>query len=227
MGFCCIFCCVFINQPNQLQIVFLALHQAQAIFYVALTIPYALKKELNVDSLFGESGFTVNERKWLRPTLDCNGIVGGYIEEGAKTIIPSKASAKLSMRLVANQDPDDILNKFKAYIYSLQPEGISLDIKAHTHAYPAKMDVNSKAMKAAEKAFEAVYQVPPFYVGEGVTIPVVADFKRILNLDTVMMGFNLPDDGIHSPNERFALRNFKKGIEASLHFLHYLGASGC
>jgi acetylornithine deacetylase/succinyl-diaminopimelate desuccinylase-like protein len=181
-----------------------------------------LKKDLDVNTLVGDTTFSSNERKWLRPTLDCNGIYGGYTKEGAKTIIPSEASAKISMRLVGKQDPEDILAKVKAHISKHTLKGVTTRLELHSYAKPASMSIDSKAMHAAQKAFERSYQNTPYYVGEGGTIPVVADFKELLSIDTVMMGFNLPDDGIHSPNERFGLENFYKGIETSLYFLDEL-----
>ena len=145
---------------------------------------------------------------WMQPTLDCNGIVGGYIHEGAKTIIPSEASAKISMRLVANQDPQKILEQFTTYLDSLKPKGVELEIIVHNLARPAKMNTSSGFVKAASMAYESTFNARPLLVGEGGTIPVVADFKEVLGIDTVMMGFNCPDDCIHSPNERLLLDSF-------------------
>ena len=171
-----------------------------------------------VSHLVGDERFSPNERKWFRPTLDCNGIVGGYIEEGAKTIIPSKASVKISMRLVSNQDPISVKKQFESYIHSITPDGVKVQIQIHSTAYPARMNNQSLFFKYAQDSFYETYHKPPVIVGEGGTIPVIAEFQKILGLDTIMMGFNLPDDGIHSPNERFGVSNYLKGIETAIRF---------
>ncbi|MBI60308.1 hypothetical protein CL657_03725 [bacterium] len=181
--------------------------------------------DLGISEFAKEPPVNIAKQIWAEPTLDCNGIVGGYTEKGAKTIIPSKASAKVSMRLVANQDPNDIAEKFKAYAASLAPKGITLEIDIHSLAQPARMAIDTLYIKAASEAFKQNFGVAPKFVGEGGTIPVVADFKHILGIDTVMMGFNCPDDCIHSPNERLLLANFFKGIQTSARFLELLGKS--
>ena len=178
-----------------------------------------------VSSLVGDGRFSPYERKWFRPTLDCNGFVGGYIGEGAKTIIPSQASAKISMRLVSNQDPVFIKNQFESYIKSITPDGVNVQIKTHSLAHPARMNDQSLFFKYAKESFFETYHKPPLVVGEGGTIPVIADFQKILGLDTIMMGFNLPDDGIHSPNERFGVSNYLKGIETAIRF--YFKSATC
>ena len=180
------------------------------------------RKELNVKTLSYPKGKSIAECLWLYPTLDCNGIVGGYIDEGAKTIIPSHASTKISMRLVANQNPEIISKSAIEYIKKCCPEGVTVTVDVHNLAYPARMNSSSSFMKAAENAFYTVYKKKPLLIGEGGTIPVVADFKRLLEIDTVMMGFNCPDDCIHSPNERFAVDAFYNGIETSYRFLKNL-----
>ncbi len=175
------------------------------------------KKDLGVTD-FVTDQIDIAKQLWLEPTLDCNGIVGGYINEGAKTIIPAQASAKISMRLVANQNPEKILNQFKSYINSIKPQGIDLEILVHNLAKPAKMNTSSVYMKAAEDAYKLTFNKTPILVGEGGTIPVVADFKEILGIDTVMMGFNCPDDCIHSPNERLLLNSFYTSIKTMAYF---------
>ena len=181
--------------------------------------------ELGLTAFAKESAVNIAQQLWVEPTLDCNGIVGGYIEKGAKTIIPSKASTKVSMRLVANQDPNVIADQFKAYVKSVTPKGVSIDIDIHSLAHPARMAIDTIYIKAASAAYKATFGVVPKFVGEGGTIPVVADFKQILGIDTVMMGFNCPDDCIHSPNERLLIENFFKGIQTSATFLSLLGQS--
>lgn len=174
-----------------------------------------LANQLGVDTLFGLKGKSTPERKWFQPTLDCNGIVGGFIEEGSKTIIPSKARAKISMRLVSKQNPEKIFEQLNAYIQLIKPEGVQAKLTKLNVANPCSINIESKAFKLAQEAFKQSYHVEPKIVGEGGSIPVIADFKDCLGLDTVMMGFNLPDDGIHSPNERFGVTNYKKGIETA------------
>jgi acetylornithine deacetylase/succinyl-diaminopimelate desuccinylase-like protein len=179
----------------------------------------AYAKDLGITHLMGEEGFSTYERRWLRPTLDCNGIYGGYIGEGSKTVIPSQATLKLSMRLVANQNPYDIFEKFKAYLPQITPKGYTVEVHSHSFAFPAQTDPHHPAVEAGLTALEKAYGVKARLQGEGGTIPVVADFKQVLGLETVLMGFNLPDDRIHAPNEKFSLHNFFKGIVASAHFL--------
>lgn len=169
-------------------------------------------------AVWGEKGFTLDERKGARPTLDVNGIVGGYTGEGSKTIIPSTAHAKVSMRLVPNQDPHKIAERFEAYVREIAPPTVSVAFKRMGMADPAIMDVDTTAVAAASLACEAVFDVAPVLRREGGTIPVVGDFHRHLGLGSLMLGFGLPDDRIHSPNERFYLPNFYQGIETLIHF---------
>jgi len=178
--------------------------------------------KLGLNAFATEHPVNVAKQLWLEPTLDCNGIVGGYIEQGAKTIIPAKASAKISMRLVANQDPKKIKKQFETYINAITPIGVTINIDIHNLAYPARMAIDTDYIKAAAQAYKATFGVSPKFVGEGGTIPVVADFQQLLGIDTVMMGFNCPDDCIHSPNERLLTENFFKGIETSATFLSLL-----
>ena len=178
---------------------------------------------IGATALTGETGYSTLERRWYRPTLDINGIWGGYMGEGSKTVIPNLAHAKFSMRLVANQNPLQILEALRAYLPTLAPAGITLTLSTHTEAaFPAAVDPSHYAVKAGLKALEQAFGVPAVLQGEGGTIPVIADFKRVLGLPTVLMGFNLPDDNIHAPNERFLLANFFGGIEASAYFLNGL-----
>ncbi|MBH37881.1 peptidase M20 [bacterium] len=181
--------------------------------------------ELGLTKFAKETPVNIAKQLWAEPTLDCNGIVGGYIEKGAKTIIPSKASTKLSMRLVANQDPLVIAEQFKTYVNSVSPQGVNIDIDIHSIAHPARMAIDTIYIKAAAAAYKSIFGIAPKFVGEGGTIPVVADFKQILGIDTVMMGFNCPDDCIHSPNERLLIENFFKGIQTSATFLSLAGQS--
>ncbi len=189
------------------------------------SLPYSEKEYLDsigASHLSGEAGYTAYEQRWFRPTLDCNGIYGGYTGEGAKTVIPSKTTIKLSMRLVSKQNPYDIFEKFKAFLPQITPKGYHVDIHSHSFAFPAQINPEHPAVKAGLTALEKAFGVKAKRQGEGGTIPVVADFKQILGLETVLMGFNLPDDRIHAPNERFSLYNFFKGITASSYFFKEL-----
>ena len=176
------------------------------------------KTQLGLTTLVGEKGFSTCEQQWFRPTLDCNGIIGGYTGEGAKTVIPSKASAKISMRLVAHQDPDEIVSAFMTYVKEQCPPGITLSVSAHSTAHPAMVDADQTAVKAAQQAIKNIYGKDPLFLGEGGTIPVVSEFERLLGIQSVLMGLNLPNDGIHAPNEHFSVKNFYNGILTSAHF---------
>jgi len=179
---------------------------------------------LGASHLVGEPGFHPYARRWYRPTLDVNGIWGGYTGEGSKTVIPAVASCKLSMRLVADQNPDVMIEKVKAYLRQICPEGLSVTVK-EPGAMPASVSTEHPAVRAAASGLEIAFGVKPVFQGEGGTIPIVAEFKRILGLDTVLMGLNLPDDGIHAPNERMSLANIRRGIVASMAFLTEYGKS--
>ena len=165
-----------------------------------------------------EGGFSELEASSARPTLDCNGIWGGYIGEGAKTVLPSKASAKISMRLVPNQDPDDIAAKMKHWLQDRLPPTMQMEFRLIHGAQGVLVDTESMAMEAASRALEGVYGRRPFLVRIGGSIPVVADFKRILGVDSVLMGFGLDSDAIHSPNEHIGLDRFAQGIAAIVRF---------
>ena len=165
-----------------------------------------------------EGGFSELEASSARPTLDCNGIWGGYIGEGAKTVLPSKASAKISMRLVPNQDPDDIAAKMKHWLQDRLPPTMQMEFRLIHGAQGVLVDTESMAMEAASRALEGVYGRRPFLVRIGGSIPVVADFKQILGVDSVLMGFGLDSDAIHSPNEHFGLDRFAEGISAIVRF---------
>jgi acetylornithine deacetylase/succinyl-diaminopimelate desuccinylase-like protein len=176
-------------------------------------------KQVGAPELVGEKGYSALERRWLRPTLECNGIIGGYTGEGAKTVIPAVAKAKISMRLVANQDPAKIFEAFKAHVRSLSPKNVTVEILNHSLAFPARVRSDHPAVQAGLRALRKGFGKEPVFQGEGGTIPIVAEFERVLGLQTVLMGFNLPDDGIHAPNERFKLDNFYGGILAAGYFL--------
>lgn len=182
----------------------------------------AYKKELGIDEIKGEKEYTTLERTGVRPTLDVNGIWGGYTGEGAKTVLPSKAHAKISMRLVPNQNSDNITELFTKHIHNIAPGYVKVKVIAHHGGEPAVTSTNSQAYRAASKAFEEVWQKKPIPTRDGGSIPIVALFKRELGLDTVLMGFGLDSDAIHSPNEHFGVQNFLLGIETIVAFYkHY------
>lgn len=167
---------------------------------------------------FGEIGFTTLERIWARPALDINGIVGGYTGEGSKTIIPAKASAKISIRLVPNQRADDIIQKTIEYIKRIAPPTVKIEIKHFAGANPVLIDRNSYAIKSAYLAIKNAFGKEPVFVREGGSIPIVEQFVDYLNKPVVLMGLGLPGDNIHSPNENFDLNNYIGGIKASANF---------
>lgn len=181
------------------------------------------KRDLDIDAVYGEEGFSTLERVSARPTLDVNGIWGGYQGEGAKTVLPSKGGAKVSMRLVPDQDPNEIAELFIKHINSLAPKGVRVNPISHHGGHPAITDLDFYGMKAAAKAFADIYGKEPLFTREGGSIPIVADFKTILGVNSILMGFGLNSDSIHSPNEHFSLEDFHRGIKTSARFLQILG----
>ena len=171
------------------------------------------KSDLGVDELWGEKGYTTLERTGIRPTLEVNGIWGGYIGEGAKTVLPSKASAKISMRLVPNQDSQKITQLFKAHFESIAPAYVKVSVNPHHGGEPVVTPTDSAAYQAAAKAIEESFGKAPIPTRGGGSIPIVALFERELGIKTVLMGFGLDSDNLHSPNEKFDIANYLKGIE--------------
>lgn len=183
--------------------------------------PFSLevyKKDLDIADITGEKGYTTIERTGIRPTLDVNGIWGGYTGEGAKTVLPSKASAKISMRLVPNQDSHEITELFTKHFQSIAPSSVKVKVTAHHGGQPAVTSTTSPAYKAAEKAFQEVWGKTPIPTRDGGSIPIVSLFKKELGLETVLMGFGLDSDAIHSPNEHYGIKNFTLGIETIVAF---------
>jgi acetylornithine deacetylase/succinyl-diaminopimelate desuccinylase-like protein len=178
----------------------------------------AYKNHLDINDVFGEQEFSVLERVSIRPTLDVNGIWGGYIGEGAKTVLPSKAYAKISMRLVPNQDFHEIEKLFEDYFLKIAPENVKVKVTPHHGGEPAVTPTDSFAYRMAEKAIEKTYQKTPIPLRTGGSIPIVSMFKRVLGVETVLLGFGLDSDAIHSPNEHYHLWNYFKGIETLCHF---------
>ncbi len=169
--------------------------------------------DLGIKAVHGEDGYTTLERTSIRPTLDVNGIWGGYIGAGAKTVLPSKASAKISMRLVPDQDPDEITALFTNYFKSIAPPGVQVKVTPHHGGHPAVTPTDSIEYKAAELAMTETFGKKPLPQRGGGSIPIVSLFERVLGVKTVLMGFGLDSDNIHSPNEKYGLFNFYKGIE--------------
>jgi len=186
--------------------------------------PFNLKdyeKALDINSVYGEKGFSTNERNSIRPTLDVNGIWGGYIGEGAKTVIASKAFAKISMRLVPNQDWEKITDLFKKHFESIAPAGVRVKVTPHHGGQAYVTPIDSLGYKAAEKAYEETFGKTPIPQRSGGSIPIVALFEKELKSKTILMGFGLDSDAIHSPNEHFGIWNYLKGIETIPQFYHF------
>jgi acetylornithine deacetylase/succinyl-diaminopimelate desuccinylase-like protein len=180
------------------------------------------RAEAGIPSTWGEEGYTVLEQITARPTLDCNGVWGGYTGEGSKTVLPSKAFAKISMRLVPDQDHEEIARLFHDYVIKVAPPQVQVKVKSLHGGRPAMVERNSPVIQAAATALERAFDRRPVFVREGGSIPVVSTFKRVLGIPTVLMGFGLSDDNLHSPNEKFYLPNLYRGIQASIHFLDEL-----
>ncbi|WP_142604487.1 dipeptidase [Solitalea koreensis] len=182
----------------------------------------AYKKDLAIADVWGEKGYSTIERTSIRPTLEVNGIWGGYIGEGAKTVLPSKANAKISMRLVPNQTSEEISNLFQKHFESIAPESVKVKVTAHHGGEPVVTPTDSIPFKAASKALEDTFGKKPIPTRGGGSIPIVALFEQELGLKTVLMGFGLDSDALHSPNEKYGLFNYYKGIETiPLFFKHF------
>jgi acetylornithine deacetylase/succinyl-diaminopimelate desuccinylase-like protein len=179
------------------------------------------KKDLHIDDVMGEAGYSTNERTSIRPTFELNGIWGGYIGEGAKTVLPSKAYAKISMRLVPNQKSDVITELFKKHFESIAPKAVKVTVKPHHGGEAVVTPTDSIAYQAASKAMEQTFGKKPIPTREGGSIPIVALFEKELGLKSVLLGFGLNSDDIHSPNEHYGIFNFMKGIETIPLFFKY------
>ncbi len=180
------------------------------------------KESIGIGEGHGEKGFSTLERKSARPTLDMNGMWGGYQGEGAKTVLPAEAGAKISMRLVPNQDPDQIARRFAEYCEKIKPKGVRIKVTPHHGGYPAMTPLDFYGLKAAARAYKEVYDREPLFAREGGSIPIVADFEKVLGVNTILMGFGLNTDAIHSPNEHFSLEDYHRGIKTSARFLEVL-----
>lgn len=179
------------------------------------------KTDLGINDIWGEKGYSTIERTGIRPTLEVNGIWGGYIGEGAKTVLPSKAFAKISMRLVPNQDSQTITNLFKNHFEKIAPSNVKVEVKPHHGGEPVVTPTDSIAYKAAEKALEEAFGKKPIPTRGGGSIPIVALFEKELGVKTVLLGFGLDSDNLHSPNEKYGIENYLKGIETIPSFFKY------
>lgn len=177
--------------------------------------------ELGVDDVMGESGYSTIERVSIRPTLDVNGIWGGYTGEGSKTVLPSTAHAKISMRLVPNQSSEEIAEIFAKHFQALAPKAVKISVINHHGGEAAVVSTQSVAYQAAARAMEETFGKPPIPARGGGSIPIVAMFQKVLGIDTILMGFGLDSDNIHSPNEKFNIRNFLMGISTIPRFHQY------
>ena len=187
-------------------------------------IPFSLeefKNSLEIDEVHGEYSFNTLERRSIRPCLDVNGIWGGYTDEGSKTVIPSKAFAKISMRLVSNQNWKEISKLFTEHMKNITPAGMRIKISEHHGGEPYITSTDSKAYRAASQAYLSVFNKEPYALKDGGSIPIIAQFEKELGVKTILMGFGLDSDAIHSPNEHFGLSNFYNGIETITNFYNF------
>lgn len=182
------------------------------------------KTEVGSKVLTGEPGYSVLYRTWARPTLEVHGMPGGFTAAGAKTVIPARASAKVSMRLVPNQAPDEILKRYINYVKKLTPKGIETKVKVYSKGPACVVSTDNHFVKAATEALHEVFNKDTVFIRSGGSIPIVTDFQDVLKIPSVMMGFGLPDDNLHAPNEKFHIPNFYKGIESIIRFFEKLGA---
>ncbi|WP_027724475.1 dipeptidase [Tuberibacillus calidus] len=190
--------------------------------YEALSDDEALKAQLGLKELFGEKGFSTKARLWGRPTLELNGVWGGYQGEGIKTVIPSEAHAKITCRLVPDQDPKEIAELLKQHILAHTPKGVTVEITLFDQARPFLTPYDHPAIQTAGRALEKAYGKSPVYTRMGGSVPVVETFNTLLNLPAVLMGFGLENENFHAPNEHFHLENFDKGMDALTYFFYEL-----
>jgi len=192
-------------------------------------LPFAesefLRKEVGSTTLTGEPGFSVFERTWARPTFEVHGIAGGFTAPGAKTVIPAKATAKVSFRLVPDMDPDKTIAAFREWVRANSPAGIQTEIRVLSSGPAIVVNPDHPAIHLAAEAFEEMLGKPTVFIRSGGSVPIVGDIARHLGISTVMMGFGLPDDALHSPNEKFKLSNYYSGIMTIAHFFEKYGAT--
>jgi acetylornithine deacetylase/succinyl-diaminopimelate desuccinylase-like protein len=181
------------------------------------------KVEVGASALIGEKDYTPIERTWARPTLDVHGVVGGFIGTGAKTVIPAKATAKVSMRLVPDMAPEKVFQQYKEYVQKLCPPGHTVDVRLIHSGEPSLIPTDNPWIRASVAAMKTVWKKDTVFIRSGGSIPIVGDFAKHLHVPSVMMGFGLPDDGLHAPNEKFHIPNFHRGIESVIRFFEECG----
>ena len=184
-----------------------------------------LAQEVGATALTGELEYSVFERTWARPTLEVHGIAGGFTGAGAKTVIPAKAVAKVSIRLVPHQDPDKIVASVKQFVADNAPRGVQFEVRVLSSGPGLMVNPDHHAIRVAAKAFSDIFGRQTVYIRSGGSIPIVGDFAKHLGIPTILMGFGLPDDGLHSPNEKYKIRNYFDGIRTIAHFFEELGRS--
>ncbi|NIK13283.1 dipeptidase [Alkalibacillus sp. S2W] len=182
-----------------------------------------LKDDLGVPALDGEAGYSYVERTSVRPTLEVNGIYGGFQGEGIKTVLPNQATAKITCRLVPDQDPEHIVQQLTKHVHAQAPVGVNVSVTPFDKGKPYVTPFDHPVIQKAAQAYETVYQNDTAYVRGGGSIPIVAELDRILNVPVVLMGFGLPDENLHAPNEHFHLENFDQGMETLVHYMYLLG----
>jgi acetylornithine deacetylase/succinyl-diaminopimelate desuccinylase-like protein len=189
-------------------------------------LPYdedAYRKDLGVDTLHGEAGYTTRERTWGRPTCDVNGIFGGYMGKGAKTVLPSWGGAKVSMRLVPDQEPKKIAELFRKHVLASAPSGVKVEVEFLHGADPVVVEAEGPIVDAALDAMQDIWGARPVRIREGGSIPIVSTFASVIGAPVLLLGFGLNDDGLHSPNEKFNISHFYKGIRSVARLLDRLG----
>jgi acetylornithine deacetylase/succinyl-diaminopimelate desuccinylase-like protein len=182
-----------------------------------------LKNEVGSTALTGEPGYSVFERTWARPTFEVHGIAGGFTGAGAKTVIPAKATAKVSIRLVPRQDPAKVLQAVEQFVRDNTPKGITCEVRVLSSGPGLMVNPDHPAIRVAAKAFSDIFGKPTVFIRSGGSIPIVGDFATNLGIPTILMGFGLPDDGLHSPNEKYNIRNYFDGIRTLAHFFEEYG----
>src|SRR4051812_29590550 len=182
-----------------------------------------LKNEVGSKELTGEPGFSVQERTWARPTLEVHGMPGGFTGAGAKTVIPAKATAKVSMRILPDMRPEDIFKLYSDYVMSIVPKGVELKVKLLSMGEPSIIPTDNRFVQAATQAMKEVFNKDTVFIRSGGSIPIVSEFDKHLKIPSVMMGFGLPDDNLHAPNEKFHIPNYYRGIESICLFFERLG----
>lgn len=180
------------------------------------------KNEVGSKELTGEPGFSVQERTWARPTLEVHGMPGGFTGAGAKTVIPSKAVAKVSMRIVPDMKPEETFRLYSDYVMSLVPRGIEVKIRCLSMGEPSIIPTDNRYVQAATQAMKEVFNKDTVFIRSGGSIPIVSEFDKYLKIPSVMMGFGLPDDNLHAPNEKFHVANYYRGIESIVRFMEKL-----